>query len=314
MAKSRKLEALQAQLHEIRSNPTTPEAVATLRQILTSRYAVVIAQAARLIWETNLQTLGPDLAAAFNRLLLNPATTDPGCMGKKAIVDALYRLNYGEETPFLQGIRHVQMEPVWGGRVDTAPGLRAVCALGLVRANSPAVMTELADLLADRESEARIGAVRALAYSDNPLAVPLLRFRLRVGDEPTVLSEGFMALLKLAPRDSVSFIAQYLDTPDPQTGEMAALALGESHLLEALPILQAWWQRLRNAELRQTALLAIAMLRQDAAIEFLLGLVATGSRADSQAAVNALEIYATDRELSGRIQQQLQIRQPVKIS
>jgi HEAT repeat protein len=309
MAKSRKLEALQAQLQEIRANPTMPEAIDTLRQILTSRYAVAIAQAARLIHEANLKPLAPHLAAAFERLLQNPVATDPNCMGKQAIADALYRLSYGDETPFLQGIRHVQMEPVWGGQVDTAPGLRAVCALGLVRINYPAVMTELADLLADREPEARIGAIRALAYSENPLAVPLLRLRLQVGDEPAVLSEGFMALLKLAPLDSLPFVARYLDTPEAQTCEMAALALGESHLPEALPILQTWWQRIRDADLRQTALLSIAMLRQDAALEFLLDLIVTGSRTDSQAAVEALKIYATDRELSERVQQQIQKRQ-----
>jgi HEAT repeat protein len=306
MAKSRKLEELQAQLNQIRAEPAA--SVPALRQILTSRYAIAIAQAARIIREADLRELLPDLDASFERLMQNPVTTDPNCLGKKAIADALYRLEYTEEKPFLQGIHHAQMEPVWGGQVDTAAGLRGICALGLVRMNYSEVMLELADLLADPELEARVGAMRALTYSESPQAVPLLRLKLRLGDDPTVLSEGFAGLLRLSPTASFELVAGFLHDANLQVQEMAALALGESRLAAALPRLQQWQQQCRHPDLRQTGLLAIAMLRLDEAIEFLLSLIATGNLQDCQAAIAALQIYQDDRDLASRIQQQLSLR------
>lgn len=308
MAKSRKLEEMQAQLNEIRSDPTSEFGITILRQILSSKYAIVIAQAAKIVRDANLRDLIPDLATAFDRLMQNPASSDPNCLGKKAIADALYRMESGAETLFLKGIRHVQMEPVWGGQVDTAPGLRGVCALGLVRMNYPDVMLELADLLADPELEARVSAVRALAYTENSQAVPLLRLKVQLGDDAAVLSECFAALLRLAPTHSLPLVAKFLEGSDAQVQEMAALAMGESRILDGMPILQSWWKRTRDAELRQTALLAIAMLRHDQAIEFLLSLIATGTQQDSQTALAALQIYQDDRELSARIQQRLDLR------
>lgn len=308
MAKSRKLEEMQAQLNEIRADPSSETAVGTLRQILASKQAIAIAQAAKIVRDANLQDLLPDLIEAFDRLMQNPASTDPNCLGKKAIADTLYRLESKAESLFLKGIRHVQMEPVWGGQVDTAPGLRGICALGLVRMNYADVMVELADLLADPESEARVGAVRALAYTENPQAVPLLRLKVQLGDEAAVLSECFAALLRLAPAQSLLLVARFLNSETPQVQEMAALAMGESRMLDTMPILQNWWNRTRHPELRQTALLAIAMLRHDQAIEFLLALIATGTEQESQTALAALQIYQDDRELLARMQQQLELR------
>lgn len=309
MAKSRKLEELQARLNEIRTEPTTEPAIATLRQVLTGKQAIAIAQAARIARDANLRQLMPELVAAFDNLMQNPATIDPNCIGKKAIADVLYRWEYPESALFLQGIRHVQMEPTWGGQVDTAPGLRGICALGLVRINYTDMMTELADLLADPEAEARIGAVRAIAYTGDPQAMPLLRLKVQVETDPTVLSECFAALLRITPTQALPLVAKFLDHPNLQVSEMAALALGESRLQSVMPVLQAWWQRTRNSELRQTGLLAMAMLRQDEAIEFLLALVATGNAEDSQAAVAALRIYQDDQDLAARIEQQIRQRQ-----
>jgi HEAT repeat protein len=181
--------------------------------------------------------------------------------------------------------------------------LRGTCALGLVRMNYSEVMSELADLLADAEAEARIGAIRAIAYTGNPQAVPLLRFKARTGDaDPQVMSDCFSGLLNLAPQQSLSLVASFLDAA-PEISEMAALALGESRQAGAFEILRQWWQRTGMAELRQTGLLAIALLRQDAALDFLLELVATGDKRDRDGAIGALKMYQSDAILWQRVQQ-----------
>lgn len=308
MAKSRKLDELQARINAVRDYPTAPESIQTLREVIQSKYAVAVMQAARLVGQANLRELIPDLIPAWEQFMQNAAANDPNCHAKKAIADALYRLDYPEAAPFLAGIRHIQREPIWGGQIDTAPSLRGICALGLVKINYSDVMVELADLLADTESEARIGAVRAIAYRNDPQGVPLLRLKAKLGDEPAVLSECFAAMLRLAPDSSLPLVAGFLNRADAQVCEMAAIALGESRLPETLSILQTWWNHSHNADLRQTGLLSIAMLRSDAAINFLLSLVAEAKKPDAQAALVALRIYQDDQELAKRIQQQLEQR------
>ncbi|WP_404790491.1 HEAT repeat domain-containing protein [Altericista sp. CCNU0014] len=314
MAKSLKLEETLALLDRIDLDLAPEEAIAHLKQAIGSKHAIAAARAAKLASKANLHGLIPDLATAFERFMLNAAATDPNCIAKKQIAEALYRLEYSQEDLFLNGIGHVQMESVWGGKVDTAPGLRGICALGLVRMNYSEVMVELADLLADPEPEARIGSARAIAYAENPQGVPLLRLKVKVGDkDPQVLSECFMGLLQLAPTQSLDLIAEFLDRPEAQVCEMAALALGESRLPAAFPILRDWWRRTRNAELRQSALLAIAMLRQDEALAFLLALVAEGKLAEAKEAAIALDLYRQDRHVWQRICEAIEQRGDDKI-
>lgn len=262
---------------------------------------MAIAQAAKLVYERELRLLIPDLLDAFDRCLSHPVETDPNCHAKAGIADALYHLEYPEAGVFLKGIRHVQMEPVWGGKVDTAAKLRGICAMGLVRMNYPEVLIELGDLLSDPEPEARIAAARAIAYSGYPNGVPLLRLRARVGDEPAVLSDCLAALLTLDADRSLPFVASFLKAPLCQTQELVALVLGESRLPAAFPLLRQWWEKTREPELRRTGLLAIATLRQDQPLDFLLDLLATGTSQNARDAITALDIYRSDQTLWQRV-------------
>lgn len=316
MAKSRPLEALMASLSEIRADPTSETGLAVLHQVLSSKQSVAVAQAAQLIGEFELHALIPELVAAFERFLLNPAKSDPGCRGKQAIADTLYRLNYSDETLFLKGIRHIQLEPIWGGQVDTAPRLRGTCALGLVRMHYRLVMVELGDLLADPEPEARIGAARAIAYAQDPQGVPLLRLRIKIGDTPSVLSECLTAVLQLAPESSLPLVNELLAAgtaagldEDIAKVEAAALALSETRLPEAFPMLRDWWQKTRHPELRKTGLLAISTLRQPDALQFLLHHVAAGRPQDAKDAFKAMEIHRQDLALWQQVVQAARARQ-----
>jgi HEAT repeat protein len=321
MAKSRKLEETLTLLAQVRDEPASEQGLSILRQVLNSKFSVAIAQAAKRVGDAEITELIPELVTAFNRCLITPATTDPSCVAKKAIAEALYRMNYSDETVFLQGIRHIQMEAVWGGKEDTAPGLRAICALGLMRMNYDDGLNELADLLADPKEEARIGAARAIAYSENPAGVALLRLRVKIGDVPPVLSECLMALLQLAPDSSIPLVKDCLLARKPplfleaavEVAEAAALALGESRLPSAFDLLRDWWPQVRDAELRQTGLLAIATLRQDQAIAFLLDLIADAPVTDAKAAIKALGIYQDDHRLWQQVMQTVEQRGSVEL-
>lgn len=315
MAKTQKLEALMAALGTIRNDPTTETGQAILKQVVTSKHAVAVAQAASLVSQFGLNNFVPELVAAFDRFLINGVDSDPGCRAKQAIADALYHLNLPEEALFLKGIRHIQQEPVWGGRVDTAPRLRGTCALGLVRMNYSQVMLELGDLLADPEPEARIGAARAIAYSQNEQGVPLLRLRVKLGDKSPVLSEYLIALLQLAPESSVTLVKDLLYAPstgdleaDIDNIEAAALALSEARLPEAFSILKTWWETAAIPELRKTGLWALSTLRQPEAIAFLLSVIAEGKTQDAKDAIKAMGIYSHDATIWSQVCQVVEER------
>jgi len=314
MAKARTLEQRLATLNELREDPTSDRAIKELRSALSAKSNYVVAKAAKIVGESEIGDLESELASAFGRFMKDAVKTDPGCRAKTAIADALYRIGCRDEELLLQGIRHVQMEPVYGGSVDTATELRSVCALGLVRMNYREVMIELAHLLADGEQVARVGAARALGYAEREDAVPLLRFKVLIGDrEPQVLSECFIALLKIAPQSSLPFVAEFLDHRDQTVTEAAAMALGESRREEAFEILKSWWERTHYADLRRTALVAIAVLRQEQATRFLLELIAKERTLVAREAISALGMYRYDEKMRQEVAQAVEGRKDASL-
>ncbi|NJM98188.1 MAG: hypothetical protein HC800_14445 [Phormidesmis sp. RL_2_1] len=292
MAKSRQLPVALAQITAMQRLETLAEAdVMALQKILAGKQSIVIAPAAELIIRHHLTELTDALIATFHRLSVKGATTDPGCQAKWAIANALYQLEKPDADLFLFGIRYRQPEPVWGKTIDTAAPLRSLCALGLVQANYLDVLSELADLLADLEYDARAGAARAIGYSQNPAGIPLLRLKVHLGDsEPIVLSECFIALLALSP-EQASLVIEALTGGRDEVQELAALALGEARIPSAFDAIKRQWQRTRSPELRQSFLLAIATLRTDDSLAFLLTELERGNPQDAKDAIIALDIY-----------------------
>lgn len=303
MPKSHRLEDTLAALNRLREDPSSDAALAQLRQVLKGKSSHATAKAAQIAGESEISALAPDLVAAFEQFMVNPVKSDPNCRAKAAIADALYRIGYEAEMVFLRGIRHRQMEPVYGGRVDTAADLRAACALGLVRMNHPEALVELGDLLADPESSVRAAAAQAVAYYGSDQGVPLLRLKVLSGDDDaTVISECLAALLRLAPASSLPFAARLLDAPEPSSNEAAALALGGSRLPEAFDVLRQWWDRIADVALRRTALLAIAMLRRDQPLDFLISLVKEANGPTAREAIAALGMYRHDDTVRQRVE------------
>lgn len=314
MPKSRALEDTLAELNRLRDDPTSAAALAQLRRVLAGKSSHAAAKAAQIAGEFEMSALVPDLVAAFERLMGNAVKADPNCHAKAAIADALYRIGHDDESVFLRGIRHRQMEPVYGGRVDTAIDLRAACALGLARMNYPDVLVELADLLADPESRVRAAAAQAIAYYGSEHGVPLLRLKVLSGDDDsTVILECLAGLLRLAPASSLVFAGRLLDAPDTSVSETAALALGGSRLPDAFDVLRQWWERTAAVASRRTALLAIAMLRRDQPLAFLLALIKEADGPTAREAIAALGMYRHDDAVRQRVQECIDHRKDVDL-
>lgn len=305
MARKDRVQEALARLGAVRGD-NSPTAVATLRDGLADRSPHVVARASQLVGDLEISALAPALLAAFERLMSDPVKNDPNCSAKAAIADALYRLGADAEELFLRGARHVQMEPVWGGRADTAGPLRSACGFGLVRMGSRQALDVAAELLADPEARVRAEAARALGYSESEYATPVLRLKALAGDvEEEVIGECLTALLSIAPESSFDFVARFLER-DGSVAGLAALALGSSRSARAFDCLKTWWHSISAASSRRAALLAIALIRSDEAREFLLRLIAEDEGPAARDAIAALAIYRDDERMVTRVQQAMQ--------
>lgn len=303
MAKAASIEDRLAELATLSKAPDTPEARKQLRKHLASKTSLIGAKAAQIIAHIEDNDFAPDLIAGFHRFMIDPAKTDKGCAAKTAIVKALLAADCDDEDLYRTGIRHVQHEPTWGGRSDTAAPLRALCGLGLVQVGSPDAMNELAALLADKEADARIGAAGALGHC-GPTAAPLLRFKVLTGDEePAVLAECLSGLMALSPSASFEFVARFVDQKYPLLYEHAALALSESRLPGIFELLKEKWTTTFDREFKQTLLLPIALTRSQEARDFLISVLETGEVKMATAAIGALGIYREDAALRKRAEE-----------
>ena len=159
--------------------------------------------------------------------------------------------------------------------------------------------------MTDPAKDVRIAAAMAMGAVGSEAAGLLLRLKARIGDrDPDVLSECLSGLLAVNPRENLPFVAGFLEPGNAAHCEAAALALGKSRLPEALDPLKACWPRLcMFSEVGQQVLLAIAMLRLPAAIDYLLELVASDSEKEAIAALSALKIHNYDPRLRDRLAQ-----------
>ena len=251
----------------------------------------------------------PELIAAFDRFMTNPAQLDKRCAAVTEIVGALYEMDYREPEIYLRGLRHIQKEASFGPPVDTAAALRGMSAQGLVRTRYANALAEVVSLLVDPEPPARIGAVRALGVNGGEAGALLLRLKVLTGDEaPEVLGECFSGLLAAAPEQSLDFVAKHIDDEDESTAEAAIWALGEFTFAGRVRGLKEKYERTVGRSTRKVLLAALAASRLEEAIEFLRSLL---ERASPQAAgdvMAALAIYQHNESVKRAVASTVQER------
>ena len=256
------------------------------------------------------------MVEAFRRLMEDPTKRDPGCVAKIAIASGWLRPEEAAAEVYFAGSRHIQLEPVWGGQEDMARELRGVCVIGLVRMGYPEALLEAVRLLSDPAPEARTGAIRALAESGKSEAELVLRFKAAQGDRKIeVTGECFSALLRLGPRQrAIPYIADFLESRDQAIAEAAALALGESRIAEAWPILREAFARSGNQSIQGAVMLGVALLRIDEGIAFLIDRVANDRDQVGAAAIEALAMYRNDGAIRQRVDQAVEARSSAHIA
>jgi len=321
MPGKRKFEEQLAALDALRQLP--PEAATEpLRKALSNRNNFVAAKAADLARTLNIPQLIPELLTAFDRFMLcsdkeDPVKTDPQCWAKNAISRALAAFEHQDPAIFLRGMRHIQMEPVWGGSSDTAGTLRATCALALVQCRSlpeADLLTHLIELLGDKDKAVRAEVARAIEQVGSTSAALLLRLRAILDsnlksrkpgqppeEEPEVLGACYSGILRIEGPSAIPWVSRFLTSADDPAAE-AALAIAGTHSAQAFEVLRDRFSEESDPWFRSVLLSAIALTRQDAALEFLLNLVRTESL-QAEAAIEAILRAAPSEEVIERLEQ-----------
>jgi len=290
-------------LSALRNETGIPAFAGEVKACLKNRSNLVVARAAKIAGEAHASELITDLVATFHRLMKDAPKLDKGCAATTEIVSSLYELDYVEPEIYLLGLHHVQMEGSFGPPVDAAAKLRAISALGLARTRYPHTLDEIVSLLVDDWPHARVGAIRALTSNGGQAGTLLLKLKLLTGEsEPDVLAECFSGLLACAPERSLPLVASYIDSEDVAVAEAALLAIGSSRLPEAFELLKEKCRRGVSGPLRRVLLLAIAMLRSDAAIEFLLSLLAESTTQFARDVITALAIFRNNEKVRASVE------------
>ncbi len=302
MAKRDRTRIALDKLAEAVEDPHGEPAAAAITKALSARSNLVVAAALAVIHEHELRGFEDAMQAAFADACVDPVERDPGCRTKLGVAKALDALREPADELFLAGARFVQKEPVWGGSQDTAAVLRGSSAMALVHRRHPDALFELARLLADPEREARRLAAEAVAVNgDAEAGCPLLVLRVGAGeDEPEVLGACFAGLLSLGGRREFEFVVAHLHDRNAIVVESAALALGQERPDGALDALRELVDR-SFAQQRRVAMLAVAMLRSDAAWGYLLEFVGDGGAGVACDAIEALSVYRELGDLRERV-------------
>ena len=301
MPGKKNFDAQLAALHALREQPDD-SCIATLRGALEHQNNYIVSKAADQVVQRRLESLLPNLLTAFDRFFEEPAKRDPQCWAKNSISRAPAVFELQDPAPFLRGLKHVQLEPTWGGSSDTAGTLRGTCALALVQCRTISetdLLRHLIDVLVDTDTTARNDAIRALEQLGSPAAALLLRLRAQVGgDEPEILGACYAAVLSIEGISALPWANRFLANEDDAGGE-AALAIAATHSPEAFELLKSRWEHARDPWFRSVLLSAIALTRQSAATDFLLALV----RADSIGADLAVEALLRSAPSDEMVQQ-----------
>lgn len=112
---ARSLEDNLQALREIEDDPRSERGLQELRRVLKLKSSFAVARAAAIVGAHSIDELTAELGRAFLCFFEKPTKTDKNCKAKESIAEALYNLGADDEHLFLRGIRHVQLEPVWGG-------------------------------------------------------------------------------------------------------------------------------------------------------------------------------------------------------
>jgi HEAT repeat protein len=307
----KELAELETLAESLRTGPASDQAqIERIRKALGHRNNFLVAKAAKLATELELAGLLPEVLAAYDRFFIDPVKSDPQCWAKNALVKALVKLEYRSKDAYLRGLRHHQLEPVWGGSSDTAGALRCACTHALVDCpglSDAELLTHLVSALTDTDKTVRVEAARAIGGVGGVSAALLLRLRALIGpvppdhEAPEVLGAVYSSLLAVEGAPAIPLVVKALEGGDDLAAE-AAFALADQRKAEILAPLLTRHRAGADTWFTGVLLSAIALTRLPQAFDYLLALIASDAR-DAPAAIESIGRIGPNSELRARIEQ-----------
>lgn len=298
-------------LQALRTEGISESGIAYLKNVFQKQNGMVVARAASLAVEWFESSLVETMVACFYRLSKQGASTDSQCWGKTALVKALQELAWQDTQLYIEGCRTVQLEPVHGGKEDTAVALRIASLNALMQSlvvDKNILMMLLADLLADESKRVRAEAANLSSYAPPTMAAPLLRLKIHLGDADTrVLGNCFDSLLSLMPnQESMSLIHSYTFNNDALQAEALA-ALASSSLSEAVSLVISDYETYVDFQLKRIILTSLSLSITTEALHFLLDKL-SDSRTEASVALEALKPKLHDLTLKDDVARRLALR------
>lgn len=298
---------LNARLRAIENDAQANDVESTIAAALASSNNRVVGRAATLVAQRGLEQFERELRDAYDRFLVDPLKTDPGCEAKIPLCEALRLIEYDEPDFYLENIHYQQREPIYSQdphkkHIDTGATIRATCGFALIQMNDSRAMSELVDLLGDPEETARAGAARAIAHGGGQTSELLLRLKIDLGDaKPEVLGECFAGLLRIDPDGGIERIAKFLTHPSEDVCCEAALALGESRSAAAFPPLKEQSERRHGRDYENVLLTSIGLLGLPECVDYLLQVILGPDLGAAIAAIRALRHCRDPRTFGERL-------------
>lgn len=314
MAGARSFDDKRARIREIASMAPN-QARIELKKLLGDKHAYIVGEAAETAKRLEISELVPDLSAAFPRLCDGGVKADPGCMGKSRVIEALLYFDAQEPDVYLRGLVYRQVEGAIPFQIDTAAGLRGMCAHALFHIRYPHALLDVTPLLFDQEAVTRAEAASAMGQSGLDGAAAALHMLAIQGDsEADVMGAVYKGLLTLFPHRYLPLVKEALESETEARMEAAALALGESRAPGALAALTEVLRRAPSLRASETLMLGISLLRSDEALSFLIGHVAEASEKQALAALAALSLHKHDQGVRERLQKAVKERGSERVS
>ncbi|MFK7818602.1 MAG: HEAT repeat domain-containing protein [Planctomycetaceae bacterium] len=310
-AKRKTVEARMYDLKQATQELVGDELLTAIKHALNERESLIVEMAARAVVDLEPGDCREELLAAYRRFLIEPGESpdkDKNCRAKLPLVEALNRQRFDDPEFYLEGMKYVQMEPVYGapsGYEDTAVHVRGACAYGLIDvplASQNEMLFALVDLLNDKQYPAREHAARALGSTGLMAAAPVLRMKVLTGDSRIeVIGACLSGLMQYRDSHSLEFVSKFLSNKTPNLAVEAGLALAESRSEEAVRRLIAAADKL-HSDIRQPLLMSVGLSRLPIAVDYLVNLIEKNGH-DAATAVQALSPSRFDMATKDRVRE-----------
>ena len=282
MRKQSKIDTIIEELsHMLESTDNIPD-IGYLKKCITNKNNCVIAKAAECIAKFRLSECQDTLITTYDRLLNSGHKTDRACIGQKAIVKALDKLGCDDLDWFINAAECIQIEPVYGGTIDSGEKVRTQAIRSLIRFPWYSVAYPLTIRLGDPEPNVRIAVIETLlSFGGREAEIAIIAKAVSGDVSPEVMSCCFLSLLSLNPEIGIPLVAAFLQDKSESIRIEAALALGQSRDDRAYHYLYDGWEACSLFEMKKMYLTAISVLRTENAVDFLLDMLGNPHYKDS---------------------------------